>query len=194
MKKVIQFFSRLLTGSIAFNCYVVAFIYLTYTHIDLLTLGAKSLNPTVDKHSIKISTTQSVQENAVLSRNKAVERVADEIPEDSSPFFDYGAYCLRTEHSKPMTLEECLNIAPTGLAKRQVEVNAEKPQTIKPSQQSKSSLREKMIYKIFYDIPGDPKSNFDVGRYCLRIDETHIVTFDECLNIAAAKLSRALRN
>lgn len=47
--------------------------------------------------------------------------------------------------------------------------------------------RETEIYGIFNDI--DPKhGDFDVGGYCLDREKKGIVTFEECLGIAASKL------
>ena len=56
------------------------------------------------------------------------------------------------------------------------------------SKNNPMTKRETEIYAIYHQI--DPKRrNFDVGNYCLEREKRGVVTFDECLAIAASKLA-----
>ncbi|VVT09161.1 conserved hypothetical protein [Marinobacter salarius] len=182
MDKLKRFILQLFTSSLAFIFLLVAIVYVTYSHPEWF---AK-----VTQHQgTKESDSALPQRSTAQPRSEAVAKLTESLPKDTDILFDYAGNCQEISASRGLTFDECMILTGSIMAN----IQSKKTKVVSTSIGGYRSPREKVIYQIFNDIPSTGGSNFDVGRYCLRAEKTGVITFDECLNVAAAKISRQLQ-
>ena len=182
MDKLKRFILQLFTSSLAFIFMIVAIVYVAYSHPEWF---AK-----VTQHQgTKEPDSASPQRSTAQPRSEAVTKLIKSLPKDTDILFDYAGNCQEISANRGLTFDECMIIAGSIMAK----IQSKKPKVVSTPIGDSRSPREKMIYQIYNDIPSTAGSNFDVGQYCLRVEKTGVITFEECLNVATAKISRQLQ-
>lgn len=182
MDKLRRFILQLFTSSLAFIFLIVAIVYVTYSHPEWF---AK-----VTQHQgTKEPDSASPQRSTAQLRSEAVTKLIESLPKDTDILFDYAGNCQEISANQGLTFDECMIIAGSIMAK----IQSKKPKVVSTPLGGYRSPRENVIYQVFNDIPSTADPNFDVGQYCLRAEKTGVITLEECLNVAAAKISRQLR-